>query len=91
MKIRTMVTITGLVQGVSFRQHTLQEARRLNVSGWVKNLSDGSVQGCFEGEKGDVEALIEWCHHGPSGARVTGVTVKHEPFSGAFASFSISH
>ncbi len=91
MKTRTLVTITGQVQGVSFRYHTLQTASRLNVSGWVKNLPDGSVQGCFEGEERNVEELIEWCHHGPNGASVTGVTAKSEPYSGEFGSFEIDY
>ncbi|ACM20326.1 acylphosphatase [Geotalea daltonii FRC-32] len=91
MKIRAMVTITGLVQGVAFRQSTQQTAQRLNVCGWVKNLPDGSVQGCFEGEETDVETLIGWCHEGPSRAEVSGVNVKKEPFSGQFESFRISY
>lgn len=91
MKIRAMVRITGLVQGVAYRQSTQQTAQRLNVSGWVKNLPDGSVQGCFEGEEADVEALIRWCHEGPSRARVTEVQVKKEGFSGQYGDFNISY
>jgi acylphosphatase len=91
VKIRAMVTITGLVQGVAYRQTTQQTAQGLHVCGWVKNLPDGSVQGCFEGEEPDVEALIQWCHGGPSRARVTGVQVKKEPFSGQYQTFNISY
>ena len=53
MKIRARVIVTGLVQGVNFRHYARQAALSNNVSGWVMNLPDGSVEGCFEGEESD--------------------------------------
>lgn len=91
MKIRAMVTVTGVVQGVAFRQSTQQAAQRLNVCGWVKNQPDGSVAGCFEGEEEDVEALIRWCHEGPRMARVETVHVTRQPYSGEYESFRITY
>lgn len=67
--------IFGRVQGVSFRHYTREEARRLGVSGWVRNRRDGSVETMIHGQAGSVEALIEWAKHGPPGARVTDVQV----------------
>ncbi len=89
MKIRAMVTIRGLVQGVNFRHYTRQSAVRLTVNGWVRNLPDGSVQGCFEGEEADVRALIDWCRKGPDWATVEEVFVEEEPFRGEFTVFEI--
>ena len=89
MKIRATVTVKGLVQGVCFRQYTQQTATSLNVTGWVRNLPDGSVAGCFEGEEKDVRALIDWCRTGPQWARVDQVIVENEPFQGEFRGFHI--
>jgi acylphosphatase len=89
MKIRALVTVKGLVQGVNFRWHTRLTAERLNVSGWVMNLPDGSVEGCFEGEEAAVNALIEWCRNGPDSARVDDVAVRKEASRGEFASFEV--
>ncbi len=89
MKIRATVSVKGLVQGVNFRHHTRQTALRFNVVGWVRNLPDGSVQGCFEGEETDVEALISWCRTGPSWASVEEVIVTREAYWGEFDSFEI--
>ncbi len=89
MKIRAMVTVKGLVQGVNFRHHTHQTALRYNVVGWVRNLPDGSVLGCFEGEETDVDALIAWCRTGPSWARVEEIAVTREPYRGEFDDFAI--
>lgn len=67
--------IYGRVQGVSFRYHTRQEAERRSVSGWVRNLKDGSVEAMIRGPEDAVNALIEWSRRGPSGANVTDVQV----------------
>ena len=89
MKIRANVTVKGLVQGVCFRQYTQETAISLNVTGWVRNLPDGSVAGCFEGDEKDVLALIDWCRRGPQWARVDKVLVENEPFRGEFRGFNV--
>lgn len=91
MKIRANVTVRGLVQGVNFRYYTRQKAEGLNVTGWVKNLPDGSVRGCFEGEEEDVNALVGWCRTGPKSARVDAVEVEGTQCTGEFSSFEIKH
>ena len=70
------VRVTGRVQGVSFRWYAAQEAERAGVRGWVRNEPDGSVAGHFEGSADAVDALVAWCHRGPSAASVS------EPSSG---------
>ena len=84
-----MVTIRGLVQGVSFRFHTREMALRLKVAGWVRNLPNGDVQGCFEGDEGDVQTLIDWCREGPSQADVESVSVEKQVFNNEFNGFHI--
>lgn len=91
MKTRATVTIRGLVQGVAFRHHTRETALRHHVTGWVKNLHNGDVQGCFEGEEGAVQALIDWCHVGPSRARVEQVIIERCDYRGEFATFEIRY
>jgi acylphosphatase len=89
MKIRAVVTISGLVQGVSFRYFTLQQAARCNVTGWVKNLPDGDVQGCFEGEELDVQALIDWCRVGPRLSQVDRISIDQREYTGEFEGFRV--
>ncbi len=88
-KIRTMVNISGLVQGVSFRYFTVRKALEHNVTGWVRNLPNGNVQGCFEGKEADVKALIDWCHIGPGHARVENVSVQQNEYTGEFRDFQV--
>ena len=82
------VTVTGRVQGVSFRWYTQQQAAQLGVAGWVRNEPDGSVAGHFEGEDEAVDALVEWCRSGPSMARVRNVAVRPAQPSG-LSSFDV--
>jgi acylphosphatase len=69
------VRIEGLVQGVGFRYFTQCAAAELGVAGFVRNRYDGTVEALFSGAPEAVAAIIERCHHGPSGARVASVQV----------------
>jgi len=60
------------------------------VKGWVRNLPDGRVEAVFEGEKEDVERLIEFCHRGPPLARVEKVEVFWEEYKGEFEDFKLA-
>ncbi len=75
---RVKLVISGRVQGVAFRQSTLDEALRLGVQGWVKNRVDGRVEVVAEGDRGEVEALAAWCRRGPRLARVDDVQASWE-------------
>ena len=82
--------MTGRVQGVSFRWYTQERARRLGVSGWVRNEPDGSVLVHAEGDDEAVDALVEWCRRGPSTAKVGDVAVRDAAPTGA-SSFDIGY
>jgi acylphosphatase len=88
-KSRVKLIIKGIVQGVNFRYYTQREAQKRNLSGWVRNLPDGSVAALFEGDEDEVEAMIQWCRHGPPSAQVTEMLVQPMEYRGEFQSFSI--
>lgn len=89
--LRAQVTVYGTVQGVAFRASTRNEASRLGVGGWVRNLPDGTVEALFEGEKESVERIVTWCRQGPPGARVTNMEIVWEAYQGEFQSFEIRY
>jgi acylphosphatase len=90
-KVRARVIVEGRVQGVFFRHHTEEMAFRLGVKGWVKNRRDGRVEALFEGDRERVDQIIQWCHQGPSEARVTKVYVTWENYAGEFDDFSVTY
>ncbi|QUD89412.1 acylphosphatase [Phenylobacterium montanum] len=65
--------IHGRVQGVGYRAWAVDEARRLDLSGWVRNRREGTVELVARGLETDVERLIEACQRGPAGAQVTRI------------------
>ncbi|MBW3584967.1 MAG: acylphosphatase [Cyanobacteria bacterium 0813] len=76
--VRVRVFVSGLVQGVGYRYSTMNQAKYLGLSGWVRNLPDGRVEAVFEGEKKAVEGMISWCRRGPSGATVSELVLEYE-------------
>jgi len=70
---RFAIRVTGKVQGVFFRQSTKEKADELGLCGFVRNEDDGSVYLEAEGEKAQLEKMIDWCRRGPSRARVDSV------------------
>ncbi len=88
---RLHVHVRGRVQGVFFRAVTQETARGLNLTGWVRNRPDGSVEAVFEGEDDHVDKMLAWCHQGPPTARVEEVLVLEEPYAGLFQTFDIQY
>lgn len=89
MRDAVRLVISGRVQGVGFRYATATAARRLGVSGWVRNQPDGTVEVVATGDADAVRALVDWCHHGPPGARVTQVSRGPAPPEVPTESFTI--
>ena len=86
---RVHLKISGRVQGVYFRASTVEQARRLGVTGWVMNCRDSSVEVVAEGEREQLEELIGWCRSGPPGAQVKEVRAEWEVSKEEFQSFFI--
>jgi acylphosphatase len=80
--IRRRLLIAGRVQGVFFRASCADEARRVGAVGYARNLRDGRVEVVAEGAADAVDALVQWCRHGPRGERVDAVEVVDEPPEG---------
>lgn len=86
---RIHLIVRGRVQGVYFRAATQREARRLGITGWVKNRPDGGVEMLAEGDEDAVKELASWANHGPSAARVDSVDIRWRGYTGEFYEFQI--
>jgi acylphosphatase len=76
LKITRRLRIHGLVQGVFFRESMRQRAVEVNVTGWVRNRHDGSVEALVQGEPFEVELLVDWARRGPNAARVDKIDIE---------------
>ncbi len=70
--------ISGRVQGVGFRYSTAQEANRLGLVGWVRNLADGRVETQASGLADDIGAFLSWLERGPRLAMVLEVETREQ-------------
>jgi acylphosphatase len=86
---RLEATVHGLVQGVFFRQYTLQEGRRLGLTGWVANRDDGVVEVVAEGPEPALQTLLAFLHRGSPAARVERVESQWTAVTGAFTEFRV--
>jgi acylphosphatase len=73
-KVEAHIKITGRVQGVGFRYWTIKEAKKRNLSGWVRNRRDGSVEVFFSGNQEDVSSMLSVCKKGPVFSKVVSIT-----------------
>ena len=86
---RLHAIVSGIVQGVNFRYYTQERARQLRLTGWVRNLADGTVEVTAEGPRPALEKLLEFLRRGPPAASVTGVQTEWSQASGEFTSFEL--
>jgi acylphosphatase len=88
---RIRAIVSGHVQGVSYRASTAHEARRLGLTGWVRNLDDGSVELEAQGRPEAIDQLVAWCKQGPPAARVTAVRVDERDTAPGERGFGITY
>ena len=81
--------VTGRVQGVFFRAYTKDAADELGLTGWVRNLVDGRVEGCIEGEEGYIEKMLQWLRKGSPHSYVEKLEHHILPEDGKSISFEI--
>lgn len=89
--VRARIIVDGRVQGVFFRYATAEEAKKVGVTGWVRNKRDGTVEAVFEGEEKSVQQMVDWCHKGPPYAVVRSVDLDWDEYKGEFADFSVRY
>lgn len=86
---RLRAIVTGIVQGVNFRWYTKRHAADLNLVGYVRNRSDGSVEIVAEGSRDALERLLDWARVGPPSAVVDNVDAQWSAPTGEFRYFEI--
>ena len=86
---RVHILISGKVQGVFFRQALKVVAKKNNVMGWVRNLTDKRVEATLEGYNKSVNLVIEWAKIGPANSHVDNIEINNEEFKNEFSTFEV--
>ena len=88
---RIHLLVSGKVQGVFFRQALKVVAKKNNVLGWVRNLTDKRVEAVLEGDKKSVNLVIEWARIGPANSHVDNIEINNEEFKNEFSTFEVAY
>ncbi len=88
---RLHAIVEGRVQGVNFRSYTQAKALSLGLTGWVRNLPDGTVETMAEGDQSSLIDFLEFLHVGPPSAFVTHVEATWREASDEFGSFRVRY
>ena len=86
---RVHILVSGKVQGVFFRQALKVVAKKNNVFGWVRNLTDKRVEAILEGHSQSVNLVIKWVRIGSANSRVDNVEITNEEFKNEFSTFEV--
>ena len=86
---QVQIKVSGKVQGVFYRLSTVEVARKLGITGTVRNLADGSVEIIARGEDESISKLINWCRQGPQKAVVNSVVVDESDLQPLFDGFKV--
>ncbi len=89
--MQARIFVSGFVQGIGFRYFVKSNARRLKLTGWVRNTDDGKVEVLAQGEKDAIEKLVKFCNQGPFLSEVKSVDVSWEKEEEHFNDFTQVH
>jgi acylphosphatase len=85
------VIVEGKVQGVCFRDYTNRQAHRLQLTGWVRNRPDGTVEALVRGDDGDVATMLDWLKKGPPMSRVDNIRISDIASEEHFSTFEVRY
>jgi acylphosphatase len=84
------VLIEGRLQGINFRYQTQRQAQKLGLVGFVRHLSDGRIEIEMQGEKKQIEQMLEWCQQEPHSSQIRSILFRYdEEFSRGYTDFSV--
>jgi acylphosphatase len=75
---RVRILIEGRTQGINFRYYTQQQAQKLGLAGFVRNLSDGRIEIDAQGDDESVEEMLTWCQEGPQSAQLKSILFRYD-------------
>jgi acylphosphatase len=91
MKLHYEITVDGRVQGVGYRYFVRSRAKELQIAGFVRNSYDGKVEIEAEGDKKDLDTLLDYLRIGPPLARVTRMDISESLYKNCYDDFTIKY
>jgi acylphosphatase len=86
---RVRILVEGRLQGMNFRYHTQQEANKLGLTGFVRNLSDGRIEIDAQGNDESIEKLLAWCQEGPQSDHLKSILFRYDELAEHISDFIV--
>jgi acylphosphatase len=86
---RVRILVDGRLQGANFRYHTQQQAQKLGLAGFVRNLSDGRIEIDAQGDDESIEQLLVWCQEGPQSTNLKSILFRYDEPSEYMSDFTV--
>jgi acylphosphatase len=90
MEVQAHIIVSGMVQGVGYRYFVMRLAKRMQLTGWARNLYSGEVEILVEGQRGSIESFIKDLWTGNPSALVRNVEVNWQKYTGSHTGFDIT-
>ena len=88
-KVLARIIIEGRLQGYNFRYTTQQQATKLGLVGFIRNLSDGRIEIEAQGDKDSVEKLLAWCQQEPHSSNIRNILYRFDEPSKGYTEFML--
>ena len=89
MNKQALLNITGHVQGVFYRAHAKEKADQLHLTGYAKNMPDGSVEALIQGSEENIKSFIDWAHEGSPKAKIDQIKISWQTAKDKFTDFIV--
>lgn len=86
---RMRILIEGRLQGMNFRYHTQQQAKKLGVTGFIRTLSDGRIEIEIEGGEKQVKAMLDWCQNEPQSSQIKTILYRYDEPTERYSDFTV--
>jgi acylphosphatase len=88
-QVRARILIEGRIQGMNFRYNTQHQATKLELVGFVRNLSDGRIEIDVQGEQEKVDKLLAWCQEEPHSSHIKSILFRYDEPSERYSDFVV--
>jgi acylphosphatase len=88
-QVRVRILVEGRLQGLNFRLKSQQQAKKLNLVGFVRNLSDGRIEIEAQGDEDKIEAMLTWCQEEPHSSQIRSLLYRYDEPVRSYTDFVI--
>ncbi len=87
--VQARILIEGRLQSMNFRFQTQQQAQKLGLAGFIRNLADGRIEIEIQGDEGKIEEMLTWCQEEPHGSQIKSILYRYDKPTKHYTDFMV--